>query len=263
MTRTNYVAAMDAKRKLQEIAAREFGGTAEQFEVANERVYLKANPSQGFSLAHAAQRAIGLGGIYSGQELPADLHPLTVSAAQALAGQGLVGVAKDTLERRGIVPAFCASFVRVEVDVETGHVAILEHLGVADCGTVIHPQSLSTQISGGAVQGFGLALGERHIFDPQLGLSGTRGLYTSRVPTYLDVPLEMHWDAVNEPDPYSPIGSKGIGEPPLGSAAAAVICAISDALGGVYFHRTPVTADMILNALEGQPQSYKPLEVNV
>jgi CO/xanthine dehydrogenase Mo-binding subunit len=263
MTRTNYVAAMDAKRKLQEIAAREFGGTAEQFEVANERVYRKANPSQGFSFAHAAQRAMALGGIYSGQELPADLHPLTVNAATALAGQGLVGVAKDTLERRGTVPAFCASFVRLEVDVETGHVAILEHLGVADCGTVIHPQSLGTQISGGAVQGFGLALGERHIFDPPLGLAGTRGLYASKIPTYLDVPLEMHWDAVNEPDPYSPIGSKGIGEPPLGAAAAAVICAISDALGGVYFHRTPVTADMILNAREGQSQSYKPLEVNV
>ena len=41
MTRTNYVAAMDAKRKLQ-ARAREFGGTPEQFEVANERVYLKA-----------------------------------------------------------------------------------------------------------------------------------------------------------------------------------------------------------------------------
>ena len=129
------------------------------------------------------------------------------------------------------MPAFCVSFVRVEVDVEIGHVAILEHLGVADCGTVIHPQSLGTQISGGAVQGFGLALGERHIFDPQLGLSGTRGLYTSKIPTYLDVPLEMHWDAVNEPDPYSPIGSKGIGEPRW-APRQQVICAISDALGG-------------------------------
>ena len=153
-----------------------------------------------------------------------------------MAGQGLVGVAKDTLERRGTVPAFCASFVRLEVDVETGHVTILEHLGVADCGTVIHPQSLGAQISGGAVQGFGLALGEKHIFDPQFGLSGTRGLYTSKIPTYLDVPLEMQWDAVNEPDPYSPTGARGIGEPPLGSAAAAVVCAISDALGGAYFN---------------------------
>jgi CO/xanthine dehydrogenase Mo-binding subunit len=263
MTRTNYVAAMDAKRKLQEIAAKEMGGTPEQFEVGNQRVYRTSNPTQGLSFAVAASRAIALGGTYSGHELPADLNPMTVSAAKGVAGQGLVGVAKDTLDHRGVVPAFCASFVRVEVDVETGHVAILEYLGVADCGTVIHPQSLSNQISGGAVQGFGLALGEKHIFDPQFGLSGTRGLHTSKIPTYLDVPLEMHWDAVNEPDPYSPTGAKGIGEPPLGAAAAAVVCAISDALGGVYFHRTPIMTDMILNALEGQAQSYKPLEVNV
>ncbi len=72
----------------------------------------------------------------------------------------------------------------------------------------------------------------------------------------------MHAEAVNKPDPYSPIGSKGLGEPPLG-AAAAVVCAVSDALGGTYFNRIPVSGDMILNAIEGQPQSYKPLEVNV
>ena len=73
MTRTNYVAAMDAKRKLQEIAAKEFGGTVEQFEVGNERVYLKSAPAQGLSFADAARRALALGGQYSGQELPADL----------------------------------------------------------------------------------------------------------------------------------------------------------------------------------------------
>jgi CO/xanthine dehydrogenase Mo-binding subunit len=263
MTRTNYVAAMDTKRKLQEIAAQEFGGVVEQFEVGNERVYRKSDPVQGFSFAEAARRALALGGRYSGHELPADLNPMTVAAAKGVAGLGLVGVAKDTLERRGTVPAFCVSFVRLEIDIETGRVAILEHLGVADCGTVIHPQSLSTQISGGAVQGFGLALGEKHIFDPQFGLSSTRGLYASKIPTYLDVPLEMQWDAVNEPDPYSPTGARGIGEPPLGSAAAAVVCAISDALGGVYFNRLPVTTDMILNAVEGQAQSYKSLEINV
>lgn len=263
MVRTNYVAAMDAKVKLQEIAAREFGGTADQYHVGNERVYLKSDVSQGFSFAEAAERAISLGGKYSGQELPSDLNPLTIHAAQGIAGQGLLGVAKDRLERRGTVPAFCVGFVRVEVDVETGQVDIVEFLGVADCGTIIHPKSLGTQIKGGAVQGFGLARGEKHVFDSKYGLSGTRGLYSSKIPTYLDVPLEMQWDAVNLPDPYSPIGSKGIGEPPLGAAAAAVVCAISDALGGVYFNRVPVSNDMILNAVEGRPQSYKPLEVNV
>ncbi len=61
MTRTNYVAAMDAKRKLQEIAAKEFGGTADQFEMDNERVYLQSDPSKGLSFAEAAQRAIQFG----------------------------------------------------------------------------------------------------------------------------------------------------------------------------------------------------------
>ncbi|MCH7913600.1 MAG: xanthine dehydrogenase family protein molybdopterin-binding subunit [Deltaproteobacteria bacterium] len=263
MVRTNYVAAMDAKGKLQEIAAKEFGGTADQFDVGNERVYLKSNPSKGLSFADAAQRAIKLGGKYSGQELPSKLNPMTVRSAKGVSGQGIVGVAKDTLKRRGAIPGFCAGFTRVEVDLETGHVKILEYLGVADCGTVIHPKSLSTQIIGGSVQGFGMALSEKHIFDMKYGLSGTTGLYTAKPFTYLDVPLEMETDAVDKPDLYNPMGTKGVGEPPLGAAAAAVVCAISDALGGIYFNRIPVNPDMILNAVEGQPQSYKPLEVNI
>ena len=56
--------------------------------------------------------------------------------------------------------------------------------------------------------------------------------------------------------------SKGVGEPPLGAAAAAIICAISDALGGHVFNRTPVTTDHIVNALAKQPQASKPLQVN-
>jgi hypothetical protein len=41
-----------------------------------------------------------------------------------------------------------------------------------------------------------------------------------------------------------------------------LINAISDALGGHLFNRTPVVADMILNAAEGLPQSHKPLATN-
>lgn len=263
MTRTNYVAAVDAKKKLQEIAAMALNGSPDDFDVGSGRVFLKSNPSRGMTFAEAAQRAIKLGGKYSGQDLPKDLNPMTARSAAGIAGQGLVGVAKDTLPVKGLVPAFCATFVQVEVDLETGHVEIKESLGVVDCGTVIHPKSLATQIMGGGVQGIGFALNEKHVFDPKFGLAATRGLYTAKPPTYLDVPLDMQWDAVNKPDPHNPVGAKGIGEPPLGATAAAVLCAISDALGGVYFNRSPVTCDMILNAAEGRPQSHKPLEVNV
>ena len=68
--------------------------------------------------------------------------------------------------------------------------------------------------------------------------------------------------AVDLPDPSSPLGTKGIGEPLLGCASAALLCAISEAIGGHVFNRTPVVPDMILNQLAGRPQAHGPLQVN-
>jgi xanthine dehydrogenase molybdenum-binding subunit len=47
-----------------------------------------------------------------------------------------------------------------------------------------------------------------------------------------------------------------------GSGAAAITSAISDALGGHLFNRTPVSVDMILNFLSKRPQAHKPLQIN-
>jgi CO/xanthine dehydrogenase Mo-binding subunit len=52
-----------------------------------------------------------------------------------------------------------------------------------------------------------------------------------------------------------------MGEPVMGCAASALVSAISDALGGHYFNRTPIVTDMIVNALHGREQSHKPLQV--
>ena len=57
----------------------------------------------------------------------------------------------------------------------------------------------------------------------------------------------------SNPTPFTPVGSKGIGEPPVGAGAGAVLCAIADAMQAVgdgYFHRSPVSRDMILTELE-------------
>jgi CO/xanthine dehydrogenase Mo-binding subunit len=48
----------------------------------------------------------------------------------------------------------------------------------------------------------------------------------------------------------------------MGAAASAVINAVSDALNGHYFHRTPIVPDMIINAMADKPQSYRPLQAN-
>jgi xanthine dehydrogenase molybdenum-binding subunit len=262
MTRTNYVAAVDAKAKLLEIAAQMLGGKAEDYDLGDEKVVSKADAAKSITYAQAAQKAIELGGKYSGKTFPDDINPLTKSSMTVVAGTGLVGVAKDTIPRKGIVPGLAAAFAEVEVDIETGKVRVVDIYNVTDCGTVIHPQSLWTQMRGASVMGVGMAMFERHIFDPKLGLQAAVGLEGSRLPTYLDVPAEIHAGAVDKPDGQNPVGTKGMGEPPQGSASAAIICAISDALGGHYFKRSPISVDMVINALAGRPQSHRPLQVN-
>ena len=262
MTRTNYAAGMDALQKLKQIAAIELGGSASDYDVGNETVFNRSNPSRRITYARAAQRAIELGGAFSGQEVPEDINGMTRRSVEAMAGTGLIGVARDNLERNGTVPALSAGFIEIELDVETGRVEVKDYLGVMDCGTVLHPQSLATQVKGGAVMGFGMAVTERHMYDTQWGLPGGVGFHQAKPPSYLDVPAHMDWAAVDIPDPQNPVGAKGIGEPAMGCAAAALLCAISDALDGHYFNRTPIVPDMIVNASMGRGQSHRPLQVN-
>ncbi len=262
MSRTNWVAAMDAKEKLIKIASMELGGAPEDYDLEDEHVVNKSDSAKRLSFGDCAKKAIELGGAFDGHEAPDDINPMTQASVAAIAGTGLIGVAKDNLPKEGTVPALSASFVEIELDLETGKYEILDYIGVADCGTVVHPMGLAAQVRGGAVMGFGLASTERHIYDPAYGRPGARGLYQAKPKSFLDVPVEMGWDAVNEPDPQNPIGAKGIGEPLEGSASSALLCAISDALGGHVFNRVPVVTDMIVNAAAEQPQSYRLLQAN-
>src|SRR5262252_2175639 len=138
-TRAAHAAGMDAVRKLKEIAARTLGGRPEDYKVADERV---SGNGRSLTLAQAAQKAIELGGAYDGHELPKDINAFTRASAKALAGQGLLAVARDNAPRDGQTHSYVASFAEVEVDVETGKYHILDFLAHAAVGTVIHPPAL-------------------------------------------------------------------------------------------------------------------------
>jgi CO/xanthine dehydrogenase Mo-binding subunit len=262
MSRATHAGAMDALAKLKEIAAMTLGGTADDYDVADESVFAKQDRSRTMTYAAAAQRAIDLGGRFSGQEVPEDINAITKTSVATIAGSGLIGVAKDNVALNGMVPAIAIGFIEIELDKETGRIEIVDYLGVADCGTVLHPLGLKAQIRSGAVMGFGMGLSERHIYDPQNGLPACVGLYQAKPASYLDVPSAMQTLAVDIQDPQNPVGAKGIGEPVEGCATAAVLCAISDALGGHYFNRAPVLPDMIVNAAAGRAQSHRPLQVS-
>jgi xanthine dehydrogenase molybdenum-binding subunit len=256
MTRAAYATAMDARKKLQEIAAKSLGGQPEDYELAHERVFSKTDGA-GMTLGQAAERAIQLGGIYDGHQASPDLHKLTKASVAALAGQGLVAAAKDNYARDGRTFSYVASFAEVEVDVETGKYEIVDFLAYADVGSVIHPRALGGQVLGRSTLGIGHAIGQKWVYDPHYGAMLSTRFYQNKPPTILDVPTSMKWAALDVPDPETPVGARGVGEPPVGGGCASILNALSDALGDEIFRRAPVNADTILTSLEaGRPMQH-------
>ncbi|MDX6532134.1 MAG: xanthine dehydrogenase molybdenum-binding subunit [Blastocatellia bacterium] len=262
MTRAAHAVAMETKKRLQEIAATTLGGKAEDYDVGNERVFRKGG-GQGLTLAQAAQKAIELGGIYDGHEAAQDINKVTQAAVAALAGQGLVAAARDNYGRDGSTFSYVASFAEVEVDVETGAYHIVDFLAYADVGTVIHPRALGGQVLGRSILGIGHAIGQKWVFDPHYGEMVSKRFYQNKPPTILDLPVDMQWGALDIPDPETPVGARGIGEPPVGGGCASILNALSDALGDEIFQRAPVNLDTILTSLEaGRPMQH-PLTAHI
>jgi CO/xanthine dehydrogenase Mo-binding subunit len=262
MTRAAHAVGMETKKRLQEIAAKSLGGNPEDYDVGNERVFRKGG-GQGMTLAQAAQKAIELGGIYDGHEAAKDINKVTQAAVAALAGQGLVAAARDNYGRDGSTFSYVASFAEVEVDVETGAYNIVDFLAYADVGTVIHPRALGGQVLGRSILGIGHAIGQKWVFDPHYGEMVSKRFYQNKPPTILDVPVDMQWGALDIPDPETPVGARGIGEPPVGGGCASILNALSDALGDEIFQRAPVNLDTILTSLEaGRPMQH-PLTAHI
>jgi xanthine dehydrogenase molybdenum-binding subunit len=256
MTRAAHATAMDARKKLQELAAKKLGGKPENYDVANERVFRKGGGA-GMTLAQAANYAIQVGGIYDGHEVSPDLNKVTKASVAAIAGQGLIAAAKDKYPRDGATFSYVASFAEVEVDVETGKYHIVDFLASADVGSVIHPRALGGQVLGRSVLGIGHAIGQKWVFDPRYGAMLSTRFSQSKPPTILDVPVNMQWSALDIPDPETPVGARGVGEPPVGGGCASILNALSDALGDEIFRRAPVNADTILTSLEaGRPMQH-------
>ncbi len=252
MTRAAHAAASDAVQKIKAIAALTLGGRPESYQLASERV---SGGGRSMTLGEVARRAIELGGRYDGHELPKDVNAFTMRSATALAGQGLMGVARDNYPRDGVTFSFVVGFAEVEVDVETGQYHLLDYTAIADVGTVIHPRVLGGQVLGRSILGMGHALAQKTVYDQQYGVPLAKRFYQNRPPTILDVPKKMSWEALGIPDPETPVGARGIGEPPVAAGACAVLNALSDALGDEVYRRAPVSLDAILMALEGHPIS--------
>jgi CO/xanthine dehydrogenase Mo-binding subunit len=157
----------------------------------------------------------------------------------------------------GGAPAFfefnCTA-VEAEVDEGTGDVTIVKHVTVSDVGKALNPLQVRMQDEGAAIQGLGHTLMEHYIFDEK-GRIRNLGAIDYRIPTSMDLPLELHSETIENGDGPGPYGSKGMSEGALLCVASAVAAAVRDATG-VVIRDLPLTPERVwqaLNERDGRP----------
>ncbi len=167
------------------------------------------------------------------------------------------GVAFDDKTYRGdAYPAFgwAACIATVDVDLDTGEVAVKDVVAADDIGRVIHPVLAEGQVEGGTLQAVGYATIE------EIKLSDGRylndRLATYIIPTSLDAP-KITTILVEAPFDGAPHGAKGVGELPMDVGAPAVVAAIHDATG-VWVQDLPATPERILAALGATARAEAP-----
>ena len=116
---------------------------------------------------------------------------------------------------------------------------------------MIHPRALGGQILGRSMLGIGHALGQKWVYDQHYGVAAGQAVPPQPAADHSRRPGNTcSGTTVDIPDPETPVGARGIGEPPVGAGCCAVLNALSDALGDEVFRRAPVTVDTILTSLE-------------
>jgi carbon-monoxide dehydrogenase large subunit len=139
----------------------------------------------------------------------------------------------------------------VEIDPETGKVAMVNFTAVDDVGRVINPMIVEGQVQGGVAQGIGQALLESAIYDAHGQLiSGSMMDYTMpRADDLAPVSVATHTTLCT----HNPLGVKGCGEVGAIGSPPAVINAVVDALRdyGVRHVEMPATPQKIWNIING------------
>jgi carbon-monoxide dehydrogenase large subunit len=150
----------------------------------------------------------------------------------------------------GMVFPFGAHVAVVEVDVETGFVALRQYVSVDDCGRVLNPLLAEGQVHGGLAQGIAQALYEEIVYGDDGSLL-TGNLTTYMIPTAPDLP-SFTLDRTITPSPINPLGVKGIGESATIGSTPAVVNAVLDALAplGITEIDPPCTPEKVWRAIE-------------
>jgi CO/xanthine dehydrogenase Mo-binding subunit len=152
----------------------------------------------------------------------------------------------------GPAASLCMQVAEVEVDVETGQIALKQFVTVHNTGTVINPLLHQGQIDGGVIMGVGYALMEQLHLDA--GKVVTTHFGENKIPSIRDIPV-LKTVVQESAAGNGPYGAMSIGEPPVVPVAAAIANAVHDAVG-VRIYDLPITSEKVFRALKARNREH-------
>lgn len=209
------MAAVDAKQKLLATLAGPMSAKPEDLQIGDHKIFSKADPTKSLSWKQACAR-LPMSGVSGHGEWNKDLAQGGVAGCQ---------------------------FAKVTVDTETGKIRVDKVVAVHDCGFILNPMTVTSQINGGVIQGIGQALFEYRWMDDQTGRMLNPNLEEYKLPYAHEIP---EIEVVLYDNPIGKVS--GIGEPPVIPTAAAIANAVYNAIG-VRITSLPITPDKVLAAL--------------
>jgi carbon-monoxide dehydrogenase large subunit len=201
-------AAQKVKEKARAIAAQLFEADPDDLVFRDGKFSVKGVPKKALTIQQIARDAHKL------SALPRIIEPDLSTTA--------------VFEPSNFTFPFGAHLCVVEVEPESGAVAIKKYLAVDDCGKVINPLLVDGQLHGGIAQGIGQALFEEAIYDED-GRLATASLLDYALPRAGNLP-RFEMARTETPTPVNPLGVKGIGEAGTIGSTPAVVNAVVDAL---------------------------------
>ena len=225
-------AAREVRRQLVDQAAEMLEAAPEDIELTEGRAFVRGAPDRSVSFAEVVKAAVA-----SGRPTQA-LDKFDAPSAPTIDPQ--TGQGKPFNDY-----TFGTQAVEVEVDEDTGATRVTRLAACYDVGQAINRQSAEGQIEGGAVQGLGHALMEEVVIEQ--GVSKNPHLLDYRIPTTLDAP-PIETILLESGSGLGPFGAKGIGEPAMTPTPAAIMNAVSRAVGR-QVTELPITAERVLSRL--------------
>ncbi len=161
---------------------------------------------------------------------------------------GLEAVAR--FEPTGTTFPFGAHFCEVEIDRDTGEVALTRYVAVDDAGKIVNPLLADGQRLGGIIQGLGQAMCEEVVYD-ESGQLLTATLMDYAMPKAHMFP-RIELDTTCTPTHLNPLGAKGIGELGTIGSTPCIVSAVLDALRpvGVKSIDMPLKAERVWRAIQ-------------